>query len=50
MDDPLVDLDPERKEHAAAIIGSYAHNRQVIITTCDPDTAVRLGGHTINWS
>lgn len=47
MDDPLVDLDPQRKAHAAAMVREYAKQRQVIITTCDPDTAAKLGGYMI---
>ncbi len=48
MDDPLVDLDPERKDHAAAMVREYAKKRQVIVTTCDPDTAAKLGGYRID--
>jgi exonuclease SbcC len=47
MDDPLVDLDPERKEHAAKMVQEYAVDRQMIITTCDPETARLLGGHSV---
>lgn len=47
MDDPLVDLDPERKEQAASILREFARNRQVLITTCDPSTADLLGGTRI---
>ncbi|HZK24981.1 MAG TPA: AAA family ATPase [Oscillospiraceae bacterium] len=50
MDDPLVDLDPARQKHAASMIRDYAQTRQVIITTCDPDTANRLGGNVIDWN
>lgn len=44
MDDPLVGLDPARKEEAAAIIREFATLRQIIITTCEPATAALLGG------
>jgi DNA repair protein SbcC/Rad50 len=47
MDDPLVDLDPERKKLAAEIICKYAESTQLIITTCDPVTASLLGGCTV---
>lgn len=47
MDDPLVDLDPERKEQAAAVLREFARERQLIITTCDPVTAGLLGGHRV---
>ena len=47
MDDPLVDLDPERREQAALVLRDFAQNRQVLITTCDPSTADLLGGTRI---
>jgi DNA repair protein SbcC/Rad50 len=50
MDDPLVDLDPERKAHAAEMVQGYSRGRQLIITTCDPEGAQLLGGHCIDFS
>lgn len=47
MDDPLVDLDPERKEQAALVLREFTRERQLIITTCDPATAELLGGHRV---
>ena len=47
MDDPLVDLDPSRKEYAAAMLRAYAEKKQLIITTCDPETARLLAGNCI---
>ena len=47
MDDPLVDLDPERKRYAAAMVSDYAKDKQLIIATCDPETAHLLGGYRI---
>ncbi len=47
MDDPLVNLDPERREAAARLINEFAREKQVIITTCDPETARLLGGSLI---
>ena len=44
MDDPLTDLDPERKRHGAEMIADYAKDRQLIILTCEPETARLLGG------
>ena len=44
LDDPLVDLDPRRKKEAAQILQHFSTDRQLIITTCDPDTAQLLGG------
>ncbi len=47
MDDPLVDLDPDRKIAAAQTIRQYSASRQLIVTTCDPSTAALLGGRVI---
>ncbi len=47
MDDPLVDLDPVRKEQAAAVLQEFAQEKQLIVTTCDPVTAGLLGGRLI---
>ena len=47
MDDPLVNLDPERKKAAAGVIQEFARANQIIITTCDPETARLLGGNVI---
>lgn len=48
MDDPLVDLDPERKQQAAEILREFAKTSQIIITTCDPNTAKLLQGNQID--
>lgn len=47
LDDCLVDLDPERRHRAAAMISEWAGDNQVIFVTCDPSTAELLGGKTI---
>jgi exonuclease SbcC len=47
MDDPLVNLDPERRKAAAGVLRQFATKFQLIITTCDPDTAGLLGGNLI---
>ncbi|TVQ28220.1 MAG: hypothetical protein EA382_02260 [Spirochaetaceae bacterium] len=39
LDDPFVDLDPERRVAAAAAIARYARTRQVVFMTCHPDHA-----------
>jgi exonuclease SbcC len=44
LDDPLVDLDPERQALAADLISRYAQNRQLILFTCHPDQAARFAG------
>lgn len=48
MDDPLVDLDPERQRRAAALLKAYAAQKQVIIFTCHPSHAELLGGNRID--
>ncbi|MBT5224455.1 MAG: AAA family ATPase [Candidatus Marinimicrobia bacterium] len=47
MDDPFVDLDPQRQERAAAVIRDFAEGKQVILFTCHPAHAKLLGGRTI---
>jgi len=47
MDDPLVDLDPERQEAAAARIRAFAAKHQTVILTCHPRHAEILGGNRI---
>jgi len=48
MDDPLVDLDPERQNRAAETLKSFAEKKQFLIFTCHPSSAALLGGHLIN--
>ncbi len=48
MDDPLVNLDPQRKKAAARLIKEFSRSKQMIITTCDPGTAALLGGKVIS--
>ena len=47
LDDPLVDLDPERQESAATLLRHFAKDKQVILFTCHPAHAMVLGGHRI---
>lgn len=39
MDDPLVDLDPERQQLAVKILSRFSEGRQLIIFTCHPSHA-----------
>ncbi|MFO7952925.1 MAG: AAA family ATPase [Bacillota bacterium] len=48
MDDPLVNLDPERRQSAARAIREFADNKQMLVATCDPDTADLLGGRIVS--
>ena len=47
MDDPLVDLDPERQAAAAEAIREFAERRQTIVFTCHPAHAELLGGELV---
>lgn len=47
LDDPLVDLDPERQRAAAAMLRHFAEEKQVIVLTCHPGHAGILAGTTI---
>jgi exonuclease SbcC len=44
MDDPLVDMDPERQQAAAGALRELAAEKQLILFTCHPATATMLGG------
>ncbi len=48
LDDPFVDLDPERQEAAATLLKHFAKEKQVILLTCHPRHAELLGGATIS--
>jgi exonuclease SbcC len=50
MDDPLVDLDPDRQSKAAEAIKDFAENKQLILLTCHPAHAKILGGNRIELS
>lgn len=47
MDDPLVNLDPDRQKKAVEIINEYAKEKQILIFTCHPTRADLLSGHKI---
>ncbi|AKB57974.1 AAA family ATPase [Methanosarcina barkeri] len=47
MDDPFVDMDPERQQRAGEIIRKFAEDKQVVIFTCHPMHAKILGGNQI---
>ena len=47
LDDPLVDMDPDRQKAAAAALKSFAATRQLIVFTCHPSTAALLGAKPI---
>lgn len=49
LDDPFVDLDPERRMRAAEVIRSFAPRAQVVVFTCHPDHAELLGGNRVAW-
>ncbi|HET6452379.1 MAG TPA: AAA family ATPase [Spirochaetia bacterium] len=47
LDDPLVDMDPERQKAAAAALKTFAERRQLIVFTCHPATAALLGARPL---
>jgi len=47
MDDPLVNLDPERQKRAAEVIREFSGNRQALLFSCHPSHAELLGGEVI---
>jgi exonuclease SbcC len=50
MDDPLIDLDPNRQSKAADVIKDFAENKQLILLTYHPAHAKMLGGNQIELS
>ena len=48
LDDPFVDLDPERQQAAAAILQNFGKEKPGILFTCHPQHAELLGGATIS--
>ena len=48
LDDPLVDLDPERQARTSEVIQSFSKDHQVILFTCHPSHAEQLGGTLID--
>ncbi|NQV14032.1 hypothetical protein HQ531_01135 [bacterium] len=50
MDDPLVNMDPDRQSKAASLLRQYAKEKQVLIFTCHPSHADLLEGAIINLS
>jgi exonuclease SbcC len=47
LDDPLVDMDPDRQAAAARLIRGYAEKKQILLFTCHPSHADLLGGNAI---
>jgi len=47
MDDPFVDLDPDRQKRAAELINRFAEEKQMLIFTCHQSHADLLGGNQI---
>jgi exonuclease SbcC len=50
LDDPLVDMDPDRQALAAEQIRKFAKNKQVIFLSCHPQTAKMLNGKCIEMA
>lgn len=47
LDDPLVDLDPERQKAASRVIQEFSKEKQAVVLTCHPRHARLLGGNLI---
>lgn len=48
MDDPLVNLDPDRQKKAAEVIREFSTKKQLLLFTCQPSHAEILGDTVIN--
>ena len=44
LDDPLVNLDPERQNAAASCLQEFSRHHQIVVLTCHPSHADLLGG------
>lgn len=47
LDDPMVNLDPDRQKNLAALIQEVAKRHQVVVFTCHPGHRDVLGGETV---
>jgi exonuclease SbcC len=47
MDDPFVDMDPQRQSAGAEMLREFAEKKQLIIFTCHPAHAELIGGNRI---
>lgn len=47
LDDPMVDMDPERRELASKAIEEFAKEQQVLLMTCHPEFVENMTGHKI---
>lgn len=50
LDDPLVNLDPERKQGAVRLIRQAATRHQILFATCHPEVSQALGGNRIGMA
>ena len=47
LDDPMVNMDPERQKVAAQMLREFGKTRQLVVFTCHPAHAELLGGNVI---
>ncbi len=47
MDDPLVNLDPDRQQAAIDFIKDYSKEKQIILLTCHPGHAEKFNGNSV---
>jgi exonuclease SbcC len=47
LDDPLVNMDPDRQRAAAKSLREFGSSRQLIVFTCHPQAAKLLGGNLV---
>lgn len=45
LDDPMVDMDPERREKASKAIEQFAGKQQVLVMTCHPEHVSHINGN-----
>jgi len=47
LDDPMVDIDPERRKEVVKAIKEFSEQHQTIVMTCHPDHAEELNEHNL---
>lgn len=48
LDDPMVAMDPGRRNVACGILAEFAEHAQLVVFTCHPEHAKLLGGHALD--
>lgn len=50
LDDPMVDMDPKRRDSASKAIEEYSNKQQILVLTCHPEHSDGLKGEIISMN